>query len=162
LDSSKLVGTATFYVLGVDTVIANQSQKDAMKEGFASAIGVAVNKFTRFEVTKISSRLLGAEIGPSAQQFASANLNIAYTVDLTGVANAAQITDAAQALSPATLAQKVQEKLNAVGYSGTVVAKTFTAANPVLSIIGAFPATSDATSAHVQVAAAFALCLAFV
>jgi hypothetical protein len=159
LDASKLEGTASFKVPGadIDHIVNNQTRKDAMKEGFAASIGVDVNKFTKFEITKHSNRRLHEATEASARHLADANLKITYAIDLTGVADAAQITISAKALSTSNLTQQVQEKLNTVGYNGTVEAKTFTAKNPLLAATSTKTSTTTANTTPVppSIAAAF-------
>jgi hypothetical protein len=175
LDASKLEGTASFQVPDgdVDHIVSNQTRKDAMKEGFAVAIGVDVIKFTKFEITKHSTRRLRVATEESARRLGAANLKITYAIDLTGVANATQITQSAKALPTSTLTQKVQEKLSAVGYNGAVQAKSFTAKNPVLAtstntsttnanVTTVPPAISAAISTNMWVTALLALFLYFV
>jgi hypothetical protein len=111
VDTSKLEGVASFHVppVDIDVFVSNQTRKNAMKEGFAVAIKVPVNKFTKFHVTKTSNRRLGVDKEASARQLATANINVAYAVDLGGVANAIKIAADAKALKTAILQQKVQE-----------------------------------------------------
>jgi hypothetical protein len=129
IPTKKIAGSASFHVPGdVDAFIANTAMVNAMKEGFAAAIGVAVGRFSKFEVTKKTRRRLGMQTETSARQLQTAeNVNVAYEVDLTGLATADQITTTAQALQPAALQQQVQTKLTTAGYAGTVEAKTFNA-----------------------------------
>jgi hypothetical protein len=158
LDTSKLEGTASFNVPSgdVDLIVNNQTRKDAMKEGFAVAIKVAVSKFTKFEVTK-HTRRLGVEQEAPVRQLTGHNINVAYTIDLTGLANKAKIAADAKILTTATLQQKVQEKLSAVGYKGAIVSKSFKAAHPAMSV----EVTSASISANMWMAAPAVLFLYF-
>jgi dienelactone hydrolase len=160
LDTSKLAGTASFTVLDtdVDLIVNNQSRKDAMKEGFAVAINVPVNKFTKFEVTKHMHRRLDVEQAP-VRQLAGPNVNVAYTIDLTGLANKTEIVADAKLLTKDTLQKKVQEKLSAVGYTGTIKANDFTAAHPTMTSI--IVSVNAAFSANVWMAAIVALFQSF-
>jgi hypothetical protein len=133
VDASKLEGSASFYVPGdVNVFISNQAYVSAMKKGFAASFGVAESKFTKFQLIK-STRRLDVQKEASVRQLAAANVNVAYGVDLKGLANANQITTTAKTLQMNALTQKVQEKLKAVGYTQAVVAKSHTAKNPVVT-----------------------------
>jgi poly(3-hydroxybutyrate) depolymerase len=166
LDTSKLAGTATFHVspADVDLIVNNQSRKDAMKEGFAAAIMVKVSTFTKFEVTKVVRRL-GVEQETFVRQLVTVpdhNINVAYTIDLTGVASKTKIATDAKALTKAALQQKVEEKLTAVGYTGTIEARSFTAVHPTLIVTTSARTTSGAVSQNMWLAALVALFISFV
>jgi hypothetical protein len=146
LDTSKLAGTASFHVADVDLFVNNQTRKDAMKEGFAAAIMVPVSKFTKFEVTKVTRRRLRAEQEASVRQLAGHNINVAYAIDVSSIANQSKIVSDAKALTGAILQQKVKEKLTTVGYTGTIEAKSFTAAHPILTTSTSVATTSGGTT----------------
>jgi peptide/nickel transport system substrate-binding protein len=133
VDTSKLVGSAGFHVPGdVDAFISNSALTLAIKKGFGETIGVAVSKFTKFDLTK-TSRRLDVQNEALARKLAAANVNVAYEVNLKGLANAAQISAQAKAIPKETLTAKVQGQLKSAGYTQTVEAKTFTVKNPVVT-----------------------------
>jgi hypothetical protein len=94
-------------------------------------MSVSVSKFTSFVVTKLTRRRLGLEKEALVRQLATANLNVAYTLNLQGVTNVAKIKE----ITPTTLQSKVKDAMTAVGYTGTIEAKTFTATHPAMPIV---------------------------
>jgi hypothetical protein len=133
-----------------------------MKEAFAAAFKVAAGKFTKFEVTKATNRRLGVELEAPVRQLTGQNINVAYSVDLTGLANIGIANDA-MALTTDALQKKVQDKLKAVGYNDTIVAKSFSAKHPaiVTTTVVMVDVVSASISVNMWMATPVALCLYF-
>jgi hypothetical protein len=124
-----LVGTSTVYMPDVDSIIVSTTYRNAFKEGYAEALGIAASLFTKFKLAKVTRRL-GEGFETPVRHLNAVNLNVEYEADVSTRSDAAAISSSAKSLTASSITPKVVAKLAAANFpnAADIDVKTFNSA----------------------------------